>query len=152
MNSSESHQNERHANHANQAYQAYYDKFLHFVKEHAHKERQTVNRRLFSVLFWCFLIPTFLVIALSLLVEMNVLSWRFKNYLDWIILIFPVTYLLYYLSAEVLRDIPAAFRRGPMASVLDQAGNQGRWREEICRGMKEAVGGGSREWEWVAEN
>lgn len=138
--------------HLVQANQSFYQRFLAFVRQSADRERRAVNRRLFSVLLWCFLLPTAVLILFLLLIEFDFISWRYRGYADWVLLIFPVVYSLYFLSSEVLRDVPSAFRRGPVASVLAQAERDGRWRDEICRELDEKFGGDVEQWRWISQS
>src|SRR5688500_12585214 len=120
--------------------QELYQSFLDFIANDVQRERHQVNRRMMSVFFWCFFIPTASSISVLILVKLHVLPKNARNHLDWLVLILPVCYSLYVLSSEVLSHIPAIFRRGGGANSLEQSRREGEWRERISESMEKFVG------------
>jgi hypothetical protein len=129
-----------------------YRSFIEFVRNEAQRERKAVNRRMFSVFLWCFLIPAAVTATLLLLIRVGIVPRRFRGWLDWLVLVFPVSYSVYFLSAEVLREIPAALRRGGIANTLRQADQEGKWRQEVTVNMHRAISASPAEWEWIRRN
>ena len=97
-----------------------YRSYLEFVQSVHQKDRLDVNRRMRSVFLWCFLAPVVTVALVIVLVNYRVLPRVFRSYQDWILLIFPVLYSLYFLGSQVLSGIPEAFRRGGFGVTLGQ--------------------------------
>ena len=114
-----------------------YRRFMDYVYTDIQQERKLLNRRMFNVFFWCFVLPTVTASLLVLFVKVGLLPRAVGRYMDWLIVIFPVAYALYVLSLDVLRELPAAIRRGGIASVLDRAVEEDEWRERVCLEMKQ---------------
>jgi hypothetical protein len=126
-----------------------YKEFIDFVARDIQKERSQVNRKMFSVFLWCFLLPTVSCLTVLILVKLRVLPRNARNHLDWIVLILPVFYSLYILGAEVLMQVPAAFRRGGIATTLGQALKEGEWRGNASESMAKAINASKEEWAWI---
>jgi len=123
--------------------------FIEFIGTDIQRERQDVNKRMFSVLLWCFVMPALLSITLILLIRFGVIPRAARLSLDWIILLFPVSYSLYVLSSEVLVQIPMTVRRGGIVSTLGQSVKEGVWRERVCEAMKRTIHAGPEDWKWL---
>ena len=108
-----------------------------------------MNRRMFSVLLWCFFLPVMISMVVLILVKLHIFPRSAKNYLDWIVLIFPVFYSLYVLSSEVLAQVPLALKRGGIATTLEHAGREGAWRERVSDSMGRTFGMDSQDWGWI---
>ena len=126
-----------------------YKQFLDFITHDVQNERQKENRRLLNVFVWSFILPAVTSALLILLVKTGVLPRAARNYLDWAILIFPVSFALYLLSSEVLTQIPATIKRGGIATELSQATKEGFWREKVCDGMIRSIGSDPADWVWL---
>ena len=122
------------------------------VRAETQAERALVNKRMLSVFIWCFLIPTGLSLVGLFLIQFHLMPRRFKFYIDALILVFPMGYAIYYLSTEVLREMPRAFRRGGVASILVQFSRDLEWRMRICESMKSALQAKPGEWVWLVRN
>lgn len=129
-----------------------YQAFLDFIHAELQRERSIKSRRMISVFFWCFLMPAVVALVLLLLVQFGVFPRKVRGYLDWLMLAFPVFYSIYFLSIEVLRDLPAVFKKGGMQNVLNQSLREVKWRESVCEGMKKSVRATDRDWKWMIEN
>ena len=126
-----------------------YRELIEFVRTDVQSERHQVNRRMFSVFFWCFLIPAIASVGVLLLIKFHILPHRARGFLDWMALIFPISYSLYILSSEVLAQVPAVFRRGGTANVLGQSLKDTEWRERVCEAMKRSVHATAEDWPWL---
>ncbi len=129
-----------------------YRRYLEFVQSAHEKDRLDVSRRMRSVVVWCFLIPVIVVSVVILLVNFRILPRAFRAYQDWILLIFPVLYSLYFLGSQVLSGVPDAFRRGGFGLTLGQAAREGDWRNETCAAMEKELPWSGPEWAWVITN
>lgn len=125
---------------------------MEFVRADIQRERHQVNRRMFSVFFWCFALPALVSATILLLIKFHIFPRNVRNYLDWMVLIFPISYSLYILSSEVISQIPAAFRRGGVANILGQSLKQAEWRERVCDSMQKSIHANVEQWHWVVEN
>jgi hypothetical protein len=133
----------------NHSRQELYRAFIEFIRNDSQRERSAVNRRMLGVALWCFVLPTLVALSVLLLVKWNVLPPRARGFLDWLVLVFPVTYSVYFLSSEVLREVPAAFRRGGIANTLGQSLKEGEWRERVCEGMRRSLHASGDDWTWL---
>lgn len=116
--------------------QELYSDFIEFVRGDLQTERSAVNRRMWSVLTWCFLMPAGVMLAMLFMIAYGVLPRSARGYIEWMVLIFPVSYSLYFLGSEVLRQVPATFRRGGIASALGQALREGEWRNRVVENLR----------------
>jgi hypothetical protein len=105
-----------------------------------------------SIVIWCFILPAVLTILAFVLTQQHVLPGRFRSYLDWIPLIFPIGYSIYVLFTEVLLDLPSWFRRGGYSSVLNQVHSDSQWRQATCERMKRQFPLRVEQWAWIQEN
>jgi len=126
-----------------------YSSFLDFIRKDAQKERRQVNRKMLGVFFWCFLMPALFSISILVLVKIGFLPVRFRGYLDWLVLAFPVAYSMYFLSSEVLRELPAAFRRGGIANALRQSETDAKWRQGVCTELARTFRIRPDQWDWI---
>lgn len=129
-----------------------YISFLGFISKEIQHERSKVNRRMFSVFLWSFILPAITAITLLTLVKMGLLPRTSKNYLEWVILVFPVAYSLYLLGAEVLIQVPSTFKKSGVATVLKQAADESQWRERISEELVKQLGGSPDDWDWINLN
>jgi hypothetical protein len=132
--------------------QELYKNFLDFIRLETQRERLVVNRRMLNVFFWCFLLPAVSSLLVLLLVKLGVLPPRFRIHLDWLVLVFPVAYSIYFLSREVLVEIPEAFKRGGIATSLGGCLKEGEWRDRVAEGMRRTVSSQPEDWLWITES
>src|SRR5258708_7877818 len=116
-------------------HQELYRAFLDFIGADIQRERKLVNRRMFSVALWCFLIPAGLMIFILVMSKVGLLPRSVRVHLDWLLLIFPVGYSLYILGSEVLSELPTTFRKGGVAASLGQSFHDSEWREKVRESM-----------------
>jgi hypothetical protein len=129
-----------------------YRAYLEFVQDVAQKDRQDVTRKMRSVFLWCFCVPVLVDAVVILFVNYGFLPRSFRGNTDWILLVFPVAYSLYFLGSQVVAGIPRAFRRGGLAMTLGQAAQEADWRFEITEAMDRKFAWSSSEWSWVILN
>jgi hypothetical protein len=129
--------------------QELYREFLQFVEKDARSLRRSSNRRMVSVFLWCFIFPALISLVTIVGIRVGWLPSFLRAYLEWVILLFPVLYSLYILGTEVLRDVPAAFRRGGVAGTLRQFEQESHWRDKTCADLKAAIQASSQDWGWV---
>lgn len=129
-----------------------YRELIAFIEKEAQQERLRVNRRMFSVFVWCFIVPTVVAILFTTGIRMNLIETRWRPIVEWLILVFPVSYSIYYLGSEVLTEVPHIFRRGGMSATLNNTLKEGEWRYRTSEAMKRAVGGTAHDWSWMATN
>lgn len=123
-----------------------YPRFLAFIRAHARRERASLNRRMLGVFLWCFLAPAALAVALLVLIRTGWLPWSARNWLEWLLLVFPVSYALLFLGSEVLRDLPNAFRQGALGSALRHAEAEAEWRREVLVSLRQELPLAAGEW------
>lgn len=126
-----------------------YARFLTFIRDYNQKERIDNNRRMFSVFIWCFFAPAFLSATLLVLINYGIFPRSLRGYLDWLILIFPILYSLYFLGSQVLVRAPKDFRQGGLATTLGQSLRDASWRIDTCEAMKRDLKFQSSEWRFV---
>lgn len=132
--------------------QTSYRRYLGFIHSANQKDRLDVNRRIRSVVIWCFLVPVFVVALGIFLANRGFIPRVFRSYQDWVLLLFPVLYSLYFLGSQVLSELPAAFRRGGFGLTLGQTASEADWRLDTCARMEKELNYSAEEWEWIISN
>lgn len=131
--------------------------FVDFIRKESQHERRAVNQRMLSVLLWCFVFPAVATGILLGLARLGVVPSAVRFYGEWLFLVFPISYSIYFLTAEVLHDVPTAFRQGGMVASLRQCQTEGAWRERVVETMRRQLGaskdGASKEeWLWIVSS
>ena len=129
-----------------------YREFLEFVREDIQRERHQAHRRMLSAFFWCFLLPAALSASVLTLTKAGWLPRSARAHLDWVMLISPVFYSLYVLGSEVMSQVPAAFRKGGVASSLNPSLKELEWRTRVCAAMSQDVKASAEDWNWIAQS
>lgn len=129
-----------------------YSNFLDFISRYQQRERVDNNRRMFSVFLWCFFIPAGISILTIVLVNLRVMPRSMRGYLDWITLIFPVLYSLYFLGSQVLSGLPVAFKKGGFAMTVAQAKKESQWRLSVLESFEKELKYSQVQWAWIEEN
>ncbi len=132
-------------------YQSYVQ-FLSFIRVDIQRERKAVNRKLFGVFFWCFALPAGLSILVLFLGKTGLVPRMKRISLDWFVLAFPVAYSLFILGSDVLRELPAAFKQGGVATSLGQAIREAEWRKGVCAAFDRKLKFSSGDWQWVIQS
>ncbi len=132
--------------------QQLYARFIEFVRHESQTERSMVNRRMLSVFLWCFILPVAATVTILILASAGVIPRSVRRYQDWLILVFPVSYSIYFLSSQVLKDLPRNLSRGGLSGVLNQAERDSEWRLRVSEGMSRSVDADADEWRWIVTN
>ncbi len=134
----------------NSVHSGSYQQFLKLVQKRTIAERQTVNRRMLGVFVWCFLMPAVMIVATLILIRYEILPRTARNYLDWMILVFPVIYSVFILIGQVIRGIPSLFRVGGVAQTLIEAAENEKWRESFLSDSVAQLGKTRETWRYIA--
>ena len=118
----------------------HYEAFLSYVDTHIQGERRQVNRRMLSVFLWSFFLPALMAVVILIGARLGFLPRSSRAYVESIMLIFPISYALYFLGAEVLSQLPQAMRRGGLSASLDQSRKESVWRGQVAHGLGQALG------------
>lgn len=127
-----------------------YRDFLDFVRSDLQSERRLGIRRMFNVFLWCFVLPAGVSILWMVLIKTGLLPRWTGRYLDWVIVGFPLAFVLYILIIDLLHDMPEAFRRGGMSATLGRTLDNAKWRDRVCEEMRERfLAKHSENWPWL---
>jgi hypothetical protein len=129
-----------------------YKDFLNLVERENRREQSVVNRRIMAVFLWCFILPVICAVMMLILIHLNVVPRHFRSKMDWIILGFPISYAIYFLTSELIRDLPNFFKRGGMTNILKQSHKDFVWRERTIEAIRSLSGIQSSDWKWIAKN
>ena len=86
-----------------------YEQFVNWVQNDMKKDRFLVNRKVFSVVIWCLIFPSVVLVVLFALRKYQWIGPM--RYADIIIFLPPFAYALYSLWPTI-REIPKVFRKG----------------------------------------
>lgn len=123
-----------------------YEQFLKLVQTRNLAERQTVNKRMLGVFVWCFFMPAVMIVVTLILIRYDILPRSARNYLDWLILVFPVMYSIFILIGQVIRGIPSLFKMGGVAQTLFEAAENEKWRAGFLKEAKSRIGDSPEVW------
>jgi hypothetical protein len=129
-----------------------YAEFLGFLAKEMQRERYSVNRRVFSVLFWCILLPVMIFSVLFLFVLLGWIPFFIRSYLGWIILLFPILYTMRFLGLGFLKELPKIFKKNGGSVLLGQMQEKGKWRVSVCDELQTKLGLRGFEWRWLKIN
>jgi len=129
-----------------------YQEILKVIENEIKESQSAVNRKMFYVVFWCFIIPAILILLLGFLVALKLVSPAMRSYSDYVILVFPIGYASYFLVSEASKDLPKFFKRGGYSLIFEQNIRDAQWREEVAIKMKKALKGGDPDWKWIRKN
>jgi len=124
-----------------------YEQFVNWVQNDMKKDRFLVNRKIFSVVLWCLILPSLILIVLFALRKYQ---WIGNvRYADLIIFLPPFAYALYSLWPTI-REVPKVFRKGGLNALLDESLKEVEWREKTSTKMKDELKLTPKEWDLVA--
>lgn len=130
--------------------QALYLRFLQWVEEDSADERRSVQRRLSGLFVWCFVAPAFVSLTLVMLMRAGMLPPRARSVVDWVILVFPLGYAVFFLGSEFWRGLRDALKRGGIGSVLGQIEREAALRSSAIIRLERFMGDASgAQWRWV---
>ena len=128
-----------------------YRDFLDVILNESTRQRSVEQRRMANVFLWCFVAPAVLLVTVVLLANFRVIPRKFRLYSDWIVLIFPVSYAIYFLGSEVISQLPRVFKQGGVSLTLNHCQDQNLWREQVCSALtKRAPAASAEDWKWIA--
>ncbi len=129
-----------------------YRAFLEYVSVASRKERVQIQQRIWNVFLWCFAFPAVTAFVVMILIQFRVFPRSFRSYLDWVILIFPIAYSIHFLGSQVFSGLLASFKKGAIASSLQDAQKEGYWRDAVCEDITKIVVADLEEWRWISHN
>ena len=124
-----------------------YQQFVVWVQSDMNKDRVIVNRKVFSVVLWCLILPTILSLVVYGLRKYQIVP-TFR-YLDTLIFLPPFIYALYSLW-PTLRELPRVFRKGGLGAILEESAKEVEWRELTAVKMQAEVKLTPKEWKSVS--
>jgi hypothetical protein len=110
------------------------------------KARSLVNRKVFSVVLWCLVMP----VAISLLLRgLRLLEVPMPLRFSESVLFLPA--FLYALVSlwPTLRDLPRVFRLGGLGVLLEESRNEVEWIEETVSRLRREIPLTAREWRLI---
>lgn len=124
-----------------------YEQFVNWVQADMKKDRVSVNRKVFSVVLWCLILPTLIALALY---GMRKMQWIEQvRYLDSILFFPPFAYALYSLWPTI-RELPRVFQKGGVGALLDESVREVEWREMTAAKLESELKLTSHEWRAIA--
>jgi hypothetical protein len=118
-----------------------------WVQADMKKDRVSVNRKVFSVVLWCLILPT--VIALALY-GLRRLQWIEPiRYLDTVLFLPPFLYALYSIWPTI-RELPRVFKKGGVGAILDESLREVQWREATAAKLETELKLTSQEWKAIS--
>lgn len=132
--------------------QEVYEDFLKFVSSHSQINRAVMNRKMFSVFIWCFATPAITSITVLILVKFGILPVATKQYIEWLVLAFPVAYASLIMGSEIINGLPNLFRYGGLSTTLKQIRKDFDWRTETVEELKQKLQARPDQWKWLAVN
>jgi len=129
-----------------------YKRFLGLVRKEMQIERSQVNRKMFWVVLWCFIIPALIGSFFLVGIKLHLLPRSIRSSLDLIFLFFPVTYSMYFLMSQIGRDLKSHFRREGLGIQLVQNERDGQWRGDMCSKLSMQLSFSKAQWSWVCNN
>lgn len=126
--------------------------FLEFVSKDLAEEQVLLNRKIRGVFLWCFAIPAVASATILLFSKVGLLPRSARAWVDWVSLLFPISFSLFTLGSEVIVRIPIRFKKGALAPQLAPALQAGQWRSRVSGQMTKLLHLKKEEWDWVVEN
>jgi hypothetical protein len=123
-----------------------YEQFVKWVQEDMKKDRLVVNRKVFSVVFWCLVLPAILSYVLLVLRKFQLV--QLDRYADMILYLPPLVFIVIYLW-PTFRDLPRVFRMGGLGAIMEESAKEVRWREETASRLQSEVKLSPREWSLI---
>jgi hypothetical protein len=124
-----------------------YQQFVSWVQNDMNKDRVIVNRKVFSVVLWCLLLPVLLSFLLYGVRKYQVFSGF--RYIDNFIFLPPFLYALYSLW-PTLRDVPRVFKKGGLGAMLEGSAKEVEWRENTSARLHQEIKLTPKEWHSVS--
>lgn len=124
-----------------------YEHFVNWVQNDMKKDRFIVNRKVFSVVIWCLIFPSAVLMVLFALRKYQWIGPM--RYADLIVFLPPFAYALYSLWPTV-KEIPKVFKKGGLNALLDESLKEVEWREVTSSRLKNDLKLTLKEWDLIA--
>jgi hypothetical protein len=124
-----------------------YEQFSNWIKEDIRNDHFHVNRKVFSVVFWCLIFPSAILFILHLLRKYGWIDSF--GYADLLIYLPPFIFTLYSIWPTI-RDTPKTFKKGGVTSLLEESSREVEWREKTVSRITEDLKLTPKEWSMVA--
>ena len=124
-----------------------YGQFVSWVQTDMKKDRVIVNRKVFSVVLWCLILPVVISLVLYGLRRYHVIEQ--VRYADTLMFLPPFVYALYSLW-PTLRDLPRVFQKGGLGALLEESLKEVEWREKTANQLQGDLKLTSKEWSTVS--
>jgi hypothetical protein len=124
-----------------------YGQFVGWVQTDMKKDRVLVNRKVFSVVLWCLVLPTVISMILYALRKYQFIEQ--VRYADTIMFLPPFAYALYSIW-PTLRDLPRVFRKGGLGAMMEESLKEVEWREKVATQLQHDLKLTTREWAAVS--
>jgi len=124
-----------------------YQQFIQWVQEDMNKDRLLVNRKVFSVVFWCLVLPAILSLVIFGVRKFQLIENL--HYVGIILFLPPFIYALYSIW-PTLRDLPKVFKKGGLGAILDEGSKEVEWKEHVVVRLRQEVRLTPKEWKLVA--
>ncbi len=118
-----------------------------WIQNDLKKDHSLVNRKVFSVVLWCLILPSLILLVLYVLRKYQLIAPL--RYVDLLVFTPPFFYSLYSLW-PTLREIPKVFKKGGLSAVLDESNREVQWREKTALKLWSDLNLTHREWNLLA--
>ena len=124
-----------------------YEQFVNWVQLDMKKDRMSVNRKVFSVVLWCLILPIASALVVFGLRKFQIIGQ--VKYLDSILFVPPFAYALYSIWPTI-RELPHVFRKGGLGAMLEESLREVKWREHTAAKMESELKLTSQEWNAIS--
>jgi uncharacterized membrane protein len=124
-----------------------YEHFVNWVQNDMKKDRFHVNRKVFSVVFWCLILPSILLLVVYVLRKYQFIGS--VRYADLLIYLPPFAFTIYSLW-PTLRDTPKVFKKGGMNAMLEESLKEVEWRENTVIRLTGDLNLTAKEWRMIS--
>ncbi len=138
---------EQRGNHKADVRAEQYHRFTLWIQEDLKSDRVTVNKKVFSVVIWCLILPALIILASGFLKKYQLgISDR---YIDSIVFLPSLVYALYSFW-PALKSIPETFKKGGLSAMLSESVREVRWREKTVQKLNQEFKLSLYEWKNIS--
>ena len=123
-----------------------YFQLVQWIQSDLKKDRVMVNRKVFSVVLWCLILPAMVSMLIYGLRKYGIVDQ--VRYADGIVFLPPFLYALYSLW-PTLRDLPRVFKKGGIGALLEESAREVEWRERVAGQLRSELNLTEKEWRLV---
>ncbi len=124
-----------------------YQQFIQWVQFDMNKSREVVNRKVFTVVLWCLILPMLVSLITYGLKKYSLVSNT--RYADAVLFLPPFAYALYSLW-PTLSAIPRVFKKGGLGAMLEESMKEVEWCETTADRMQREIKLTPKEWSVVS--